>query len=141
MNPVWVKDDPEPVAGHMEVASPRFMWGWRRFTATVIRESLASARFLAAFTHRHPKPGQSFAPKLAGRVANCCAAWLWIFGRGNKGFTFNECCEINGLETCCVLQSVVNILAGAEDIKRVDQWVQEHCRITGCLLPDWGEDA
>jgi hypothetical protein len=136
-----VMDDHEPVGGRMDPASPRFMWGWRRFTATVVRDAIMSSRFLVAFTLRHPRPGQGFKPRLAAKLGSCCAAWLWVFGRGNKGFTFNECCEINGLESCFAIRAVLDILPCSEDIKRVDQWVEEHCRITGCLHPEWGEDA
>jgi hypothetical protein len=49
-----VMDDHEPVGGRMDPASPRFMWGWRRFTATVVRDAIMSSRFLVAFTLRHP---------------------------------------------------------------------------------------
>lgn len=131
-----VKDDQEPGAGEIDLTSPRFMWGWRRFTANVVREALLSARFLAAFTLRNRVPGRPLKPRLEERIANACAAWLWVFGRGNSDFTFNECCEINGLESSLVLEGFVDILPTGEDIKRVDRWVDEHCRITGCLLPE-----
>lgn len=141
MHDPQVMDDHEPVGGRMDPASPRFMWGWRRFTATVLRDAILSSRFLVAFTLRHASPAQGFKPRLAEKLANCCAAWLWVFGRGNRGFTFNECCEINGLESRLAICPVLDILPSSEDIKRVDQWVEDYVRLTGCLEDEErGED-
>ena len=133
-----VKDDEELGAGWLPLACPEFQKGWRRFCATVLRQSLGLAHWLADFSERQNfNVHEKYRSKLQDKVANACSAWLWIFGEGSKDFTFADCAESCDLDPFELRQAFSALFECEADIKRVDHWVRRRCQLTGCL---WDED-
>ena len=137
----FAKDGIELGAGWANLASPEFQKGWRRFCATVLTESLRKANFVGKFALRHEYEARSrFAKRVELAVADGCAAWLWIAGKGSKDFTFTEVCEVCDMDPDAIRESFLELFESESDMKKADRWVLRRCELTGCLWAGEGDD-
>ena len=128
-----IKDDHE-LGGMLEMTSPEFRRGWRRFIANTVRESLSSAGFTARFALKNKHSARAKAkPRVQEHLTNGCAAWLWIDGIGNPDFSFSECCEIVGLDPDAVREAFYALFDTEDDLREIEWWVRRRCDLTGCL--------
>ena len=119
------------------LSSPEFERGWRRFTASVLRESLSLAKFVGTWALENDHEARRrYTKKLQEQLTNGCAAWLWISGLGSKDFTFAECCEVCDLDPNLVREAFYALFQSEDDIKKIDRWVIRRCELTGCLDED-----
>ena len=133
MHTPTIKDDQE-LWGLLDMTSPEFRRGWRRFTANTIKEALSTANLVGKFALKNKNSARiSVKPRVAEHITNGCAAWLWIDGIGNPDFSFDECCEIVGLDPDAVREAFHALFDTDDDIKEIDWWVRRRCDLTGCL--------
>lgn len=118
----------------LDMLSPEFKRGWRRFVANTVRESLSAAHFTGQFALKNKHSARiSCKHRVQEHLSNGCAAWLWIDGIGNPDFSFAECCEICSLDPLAVREAFHALFDSDDDIKEIDWWVRRRCDLTGCL--------
>jgi hypothetical protein len=126
--------DVHELTGILDMESPEFRRGWRRFVANTVRESLSAARYTGTFALKNKHSARiSCKNRVQEHLANGCAAWLWIDGIGNPDFSFAECCEICSLDPLAVREAFHALFDSDDDIKEIDWWVRRRCDLTGCL--------
>lgn len=126
--------DVHELGAFLNMESPEFKRGWRRFVANTVRESLSAAHFTGKFALKNKHSARiSCKQRVEEHLSNGCAAWLWIDGTGNPDFSFAECCEICSLDPLAVREAFHALFDSDDDIKEIDWWVRRRCDLTGCL--------
>ena len=134
-----VKDDDELGVGCLPLASPEFGRGWRRFCANTVCQSLERCRFVFSFALAHDgEARRSFRKRLDNHLANCCASWLWMQGKGNRDFTLADACDWLEVDPRCLREEFLSLLGEDQDILKVDRWVRRRVLLTNCL---WEEEG
>jgi len=133
------KDGNELGGDWLSLESPEFDRGWRRFCSNMICQSLERCRFIYKFalSHSH-KAKATFRKRMDNHLANCCATWLWMQGKGNPDFTLADACDWLDVDSLAFREEFLALLGSPQDISKVDRWVHRRVLLTGCL---WEEES
>lgn len=120
--------------GGLKDEPPACLQGTKRFVASVLANSVTSAQYLVRIARKHPGRARlPFSRASDERLLNGCAAWLWLQGRGNEAFTFEEVSWFLGWDPTWIRDK---FMAPFGDVRDINKWVEKRVDSFGPLCED-----